>query len=458
MKTTTAALRQQVGGDAPPTAHSPEAVEQQTTGSAKSVSPPGWRQFDRVQTIMEDDPAARRWLGDKTHECQKRNGEIVKHSNEAVMLAQAFFHENLDAAKATRQAILSRAVKVLRPLKNGTPYDEAGATAATGAAKGSNEANRKNEAKEGQEATTTDSATIQSGGPGAKDAGSEEIEIIYGAAKGHYVVHPVARMFPMIQGQGYDDLVQSLDKDGQQEDCVVAGDMILDGRNRVNGLNQLGREVRVVQFAELKTGLSPAAWIMTKNLQRRHLTDDQYLAITANYLAWCKDEAERQRAESDSKQSAQGETNAESQTQDAAGASDTEFPQKAAENTSKRKRGRPRGNRSEAETLAKQARQSEHRARQIVKLRAESPELATAVEEGRMSLKDAIKQLKAKASAKQTRSHPKDDVDQPAKAVAKANQMLSKLASTLDLAERVSFWHQVVEFAKSQAGEGEAAK
>jgi hypothetical protein len=38
---------------------------------------------------------------------------------------------------------------------------------------------------------------------------------------------------------------------------------------------------------------------MTKNLQRRHLTNDQYLAITEKYLAWLKDQSERQQADAD---------------------------------------------------------------------------------------------------------------------------------------------------------------
>ena len=206
--------------------------------------------------------------------------------------------------------------------------------------------------------------------------------------------------------------MKSLQKDGQQEDCVVDGTTFLDGRNRVNAMNDLGLAPHVVQFADLKTGLSPAAWVMTKNLQRRHLTDDQQLAIAAKYRAWCKAEDERQQAEADAKRSAQGtseaqddsETTAESHPQDADGSATAEYPQKAADNTSKGKRGRPRGNRSEAEALAKQAKQSEYRARQMVKLRAQAPELATAVEEGRMTLKAAIKKLKAMGSWEQTPS------------------------------------------------------
>jgi hypothetical protein len=409
---------------------------------------------------MEADQELREVLGERTHVAQDANGIKVTFSPEVVKLVEYCFKGHTDVTQmATRDIIVLATQMYLHPERRAATSQLNGATATIALGR-SNEVIGGNNTGKGQKSTPTDPATIQSRSPAANDAGAVETEILLGAAKGRYVVHPVARMFPMILGQGYDELVQSLKEYGQQEDCVVDGNTLLDGRNRVNGLNQLEREVRVVQFAELKTGLSPADWIMVKNLQRRHLTNDQYLAITAKFLAWSKDQAERRQADADPKQSAQGEgeTTAEGHPQDADGSADGEYPQKAAENTSKGKRGRPRGNRSEAEKLAKKTKQSRYRAEQMMKLRAQAPELATEVEKGRMTLTKAIKKLKAVAH--EGEPHPKDHdgLDGIVKVVEKAKQGLLKLVDKLEATDQASFWKQVVEFAKSQTGEDAAAK
>jgi hypothetical protein len=81
---------------------------------------PGYRQFDRVQTIMEADAALRRCLGPKTHSVKKKTGVEMKFSPEAVTVAEAFFNENRDAAVMTKKAIQKMAHKEILMKRHNT--------------------------------------------------------------------------------------------------------------------------------------------------------------------------------------------------------------------------------------------------------------------------------------------------------------------------------------------------
>ena len=220
----------------------------------------------------------------------------------------------------------------------------------------------------------------------------EQIVIKIGPNKGVYSVHPVARFFPLLNGDAFKELKASISEMGQQEPVVLDGTDLLDGRNRVAALNDLGMAPLVVQFVDLQTGFDQGVWIAAKNLQRRHLTDDQYLAITARYFEWLK--------ELDQKSPLT--TNAQEPHAPVSGGGvevtndhqvPGEYPQKPAANATRRKRGRPRGQRSEAEALAGKTKQSRYRAERVLRIRNHSPELAVAVAEGRMTLKEADAQI-----------------------------------------------------------------
>ena len=303
----------------------------------------------------------------------------------------------------------------------------------------------------------------QERGPGQTPSpATNQIEIMYGAAKGIYTVHPVAALFDLIEGQSYADLVESLKNDGQQEPCVVDAKVFLDGRNRTNGMNQLGRETRVVQFADLKTGLTAGQWIMIKNRHRRHLTDDQYLATAADYQDWCKGEADRQQAGADA--AAQADHHAATDTagdqkpeanrpQNVGASSPSEFRQKPAENPAKRKRGRPCGQRSEARALAKQTEQSRNRAEQMLTLRKQAPELAKAVKQGKLTLSQAWRRFRAEQKPiNQGCSTGPARGDSDSDTLKKATNMLLKLTGHWELERRVSFWLNIIAFVSGQPG------
>jgi len=287
----------------------------------------------------------------------------------------------------------------------------------------------------------------------------EHIEIKYGPAKGVYRVHPQASLFPLVQGKARDELRKSIQADGQQEPVVLDNEYVLDGRNRVQILNELGMETKVVQFASLHTELSPAEWVMTQNLYRRHLTDDQRLAIMAKHLDWCKElkarlDAEAAAAANQEEDSGDSGTHAETEGGQPANASESatsEFPQKLAENADQRKRGRPRAQRSEAEALARATNQSRYRAEALVKIREYLPELAVAVEESRITLKDAIRKLKEAQEPKKVRTKASRGWDRVQSAAESVQMMLGSKALKLPASLRSAFWECVAALALHSA-------
>jgi hypothetical protein len=215
-------------------------------------------------------------------------------------------------------------------------------------------------------------------------------------------------------GKPRDELRDSIRIHGQKDPLVFDHGILLDGRSRLDVLNELELEPWIVEFADLRTGLDPDDWIIIKNLQRRHLTDDQRLAITARYQDYREQKAIRQQTRGHAEDPAQPDqdksTAGNEQSEDTNVSGVSEFRQVSAEIQPTRKRGRPPGERSKSKALAEQANQTRYRAEQIRKLRQMSPELATAVEEGRLSLKKAVERLRESQPSKSRAESPKAQV------------------------------------------------
>jgi N6-adenosine-specific RNA methylase IME4/ParB-like chromosome segregation protein Spo0J len=89
--------------------------------------------------------------------------------------------------------------------------------------------------------------------------------------------HEYANVFPMMDGKPHADLVEDLRINGMQEPIVMVGDTILDGRNRYMAARSIGIEIRAVQYE----GSDPLAFVISKNLSRRHLTESQRAMVAA---------------------------------------------------------------------------------------------------------------------------------------------------------------------------------
>lgn len=108
--------------------------------------------------------------------------------------------------------------------------------------------------------------------------------------------HPLANLFPLIEGREFDELVADIGENGLLEPIVLLDGKILDGRNRYRAAVAAGvisardpaqiqyawdRGMGVIGFEPFDGDGDPLAWVLSKNLHRRHLTENQRTMIAA---------------------------------------------------------------------------------------------------------------------------------------------------------------------------------
>lgn len=186
------------------------------------------------------------------------------------------------------------------------------------------------------------------------------------AHKYDYAIHPLANVFPSLSAEEFKKLKSDISTHGQQEPIMLSADgtTLLDGRHRLRACKELGIPPRAERFQQQR--LSEGEYIWAKNVLRRHLTDDQRIALA---LKWS--DAEKEAAKERQRQ------NLKKGTQTSEGAKTP-----------------PRGKTRKA--IAEKAQASEHKARQGETVAKHAPELLPKVESGEMTLKDAEKQVTSK--------------------------------------------------------------
>jgi hypothetical protein len=103
-----------------------------------------------------------------------------------------------------------------------------------------------------------------------------------------YKVHPAASLFPLIEGEEFEELVESIKTNGQQHPIIVDGDILIDGRNRLRAIMQLVEQGDYVEPRIEKwkhDGRSITEWIYDTNFVRRHMTEDARVFVSS---AICK--------------------------------------------------------------------------------------------------------------------------------------------------------------------------
>jgi hypothetical protein len=102
--------------------------------------------------------------------------------------------------------------------------------------------------------------------------------------------HPLANLFPLMEGREFEELVADIKANGLHECIVVLDDQILDGRNRYRACIAAGEQPLFVPYR----GDDPAAYVVSMNVTRRHLTQEQKRELVAKLLEAHPDKSDRQ--------------------------------------------------------------------------------------------------------------------------------------------------------------------
>jgi ParB-like chromosome segregation protein Spo0J len=89
--------------------------------------------------------------------------------------------------------------------------------------------------------------------------------------------HPLADIFPLLEGVAFESFVNDIREQGLRDPATVLDGMLLDGRNRQRACLLVDVPLRTVDY----TGDDPLAYIISTNLERRHLNPSQLAMVGA---------------------------------------------------------------------------------------------------------------------------------------------------------------------------------
>jgi hypothetical protein len=94
--------------------------------------------------------------------------------------------------------------------------------------------------------------------------------------------HPLAEMFDLLgdDSPAFLSLVEDIGANGLREPITMFGGRVLDGRNRVRACAKAGVKIGVDRQHQFH-GDNPTAFVISKNLHRRHLSDDDRALVFA---------------------------------------------------------------------------------------------------------------------------------------------------------------------------------
>lgn len=93
-----------------------------------------------------------------------------------------------------------------------------------------------------------------------------------------YSIHPAAELFPPMSDDEFGRLIADIRDHGQRDPIVVHQNAVIDGRNRFLACQRLGIEPKAIEWDGVGT---IEAFVVSKNLHRRHLNESQRAMIAA---------------------------------------------------------------------------------------------------------------------------------------------------------------------------------
>ena len=110
-----------------------------------------------------------------------------------------------------------------------------------------------------------------------------------------YEFHPLANIFPLIEGQAYQDLMADVLKHGVREPVWIYEGQILDGRNRYRAATAVGVPFATKQWGGDEDGA--LSLVLSLNLKRRQLEKGQLAFVAAAIEAYEAELAKKRQAE-----------------------------------------------------------------------------------------------------------------------------------------------------------------
>jgi phage N-6-adenine-methyltransferase len=107
--------------------------------------------------------------------------------------------------------------------------------------------------------------------------------------------HPAAGLMPLLSASDLDDLANDIRENGLLSPIVLHAGTVLDGRNRALACKRAGVTPHFVTWES--NGASPLSWVISLNLRRRHLSDDQRAAISLDAKPLLEAEARQRQQE-----------------------------------------------------------------------------------------------------------------------------------------------------------------
>jgi ParB-like chromosome segregation protein Spo0J len=90
-----------------------------------------------------------------------------------------------------------------------------------------------------------------------------------------YPFHPLCLLLPEPSTTEYADLKADILQNGLIDPIILLDEQILDGRSRYNCCKDAGIDPTYIQFTDAYPKSSPTAFVIAKNLKRRHLSTEQ---------------------------------------------------------------------------------------------------------------------------------------------------------------------------------------
>ena len=110
-----------------------------------------------------------------------------------------------------------------------------------------------------------------------------------------FVAHPFANMFPMIEGNAFEELKRDIAAQGILEPIRLYQGMILDGRNRYAAAKACDHRFTVDDFVQWEgTPAEAEAWVISTNLHRRQLTTKQKQELIEGMIRRCPSLSDRE--------------------------------------------------------------------------------------------------------------------------------------------------------------------